>query len=211
MKIKKFTFNPFQENTYVLYDETGEAIVIDAGCFDEKEKMTLKGFIIDNHLILKQVINTHLHFDHQFGNKFLYENFHLKPQAHNEDEFLLENVTSQTKAFGLTANEEAQVLGTYIVDNQEIKFGNTLLKCIHVPGHSPGSLAFYCEKEKVIFVGDVLFSGSIGRTDLVLGSYDQLIASIKNKLMPLPDSVIVYSGHGPETTIGDEKLNNPFL
>ncbi len=211
MTIKTFTFNPFQENTYLLYDETNEAVVVDAGCIFEPEKQQLKKFIEDNKLTLKRIINTHLHLDHQFGNRFLYETFGLKPEACVEDEFLLEDVISKAKAFGFPMDEEAQPLGNYIIENQEINFGNSTLKAIHVPGHSPGSMAFYSEKDEVLFSGDVLFRGSIGRTDLVKGDYATLILSITRKLLPLPDLTVVYSGHGPSTTIGYEKVNNPYL
>jgi len=211
MTIKTFTFNPIQENTYLVYDETNEAVVIDAGCISDIEKRALKNYIEDNGLTLKRVLNTHLHFDHQFGNKFLYTTFGIMPEAGKEDEYLLENVIAQTRSFGMAVEEEAQPLGGYITDNQEIKFGNTTFKAFHVPGHSPGSMAFYDEKEGVLFAGDVLFRASIGRTDLPKGDYATLINSITNKLLPLPDSTVVYSGHGPATTIGFEKKNNPFL
>ena len=211
MKIKTFTFNPIQENTYLVYDESNEAVVIDAGCVSEIEKRALKNYIEDNELTLKRVLNTHLHFDHQFGNKFLFNTFGIKPEAGEEDEYLLENVISQTRSFGMAVDEEAQPLGGYITDNQEIKFGNTTFKALHVPGHSPGSMAFYDEKEGVLFAGDVLFRASIARTDLPKGDYATLILSITNKLLPLPDSTVVYSGHGPATTIGFERKNNPFL
>jgi len=211
MKIKTFTFNPIQENTYLVYDETNETVVIDAGCISEIEKRALKNYIDDNELTLKRVLNTHLHFDHQFGNKFLYTTFGIMPEAGKEDEYLLENVIAQTRSFGMAVDEEAQPLGGYITDNQEIKFGNTTFKAFHVPGHSPGSMAFYDEKEGVLFAGDVLFRASIGRTDLPKGDYATLINSITNKLLPLPDSTVVYSGHGPATTIGFERKNNPFL
>ncbi len=211
MTIKTFTFNPFQENTYLLYDETNEALVIDAGCIFDAEKQQIKTFISDNNLKLVRVINTHLHLDHQFGNRFLFETYGLKPEACVEDEFLLEDVAGKARAFGFTMEEEAQPIGEHIIENQEIKFGNSSLKAIHVPGHSPGSLAFYSEKDEVLFAGDVLFRGSIGRTDLEKGDYATLILSITKKLLPLPDSTVVYSGHGPSTTIGFEKINNSYL
>jgi len=211
MTIKTFTFNPIQENTYLVYDETNEAVVIDAGCVSEIEKRALKNYIEDNELTLKRVLNTHLHFDHQFGNKFLFTTYGIKPEAGKEDEYLLENVIAQTRSFGMAVDEEAQSLGGYITDNQEIKFGNTTLVALHVPGHSPGHMAFYDQKDGILFAGDVLFRGSIGRTDLPKGDYATLILSITNKLLPLPDSTVVYSGHGPSTTIGFERKNNPFL
>lgn len=211
MTIKIFTFNPFQENTYLLFDETKEAVLIDAGCITGTEKAILKRFIDENGLVLKRLINTHLHLDHQFGNKFIFTTFGLKPEASAEDEYLLENVVAQAYTFGLAVDEEAQPLGEYIIENQELKFGNSSLKTIHVPGHSPGSMAFYSEKEGVLFAGDVLFHGSIGRTDLPRGDYATLIQSITKKLLPLPDSTVVYCGHGPSTTIGYERKNNPYL
>jgi glyoxylase-like metal-dependent hydrolase (beta-lactamase superfamily II) len=211
MTIKTFTFNPFQENTYLLFDETKEAILIDAGCITETEKLTLKRFIDENGLTLKRLINTHLHLDHQFGNKFVADTFGLLPEANQQDEFLLANVVEQARSFGFSVEEEAQALGAYINEGDEIKFGNCSLKAIHVPGHSPGSLAFYSEKEGVVFAGDVLFRNSIGRTDLPYGDYATLILSITKKLLPLPDSTVVYCGHGPSTTIGSEKNSNPYL
>jgi len=211
MTIKTFTFNPIQENSYLVYDETLEAVVIDAGCISKVEKRALKQYIEDNNLTLKRVLNTHLHFDHQFGNRFLFETFGIKPEAGKEDEYLLENVIAQTRSFGMDVDEEAQPLGGYIIENQEIKFGNSAFTAFHVPGHSPGSMAFYAEKDGVLFAGDVLFRGSIGRTDLPGGDYATLIQSITQKLLPLPDSTVVYSGHGPQTTIGFEKKNNPFF
>jgi len=211
MTIKTFTFNPFQENTCLLFDETKEAVLIDAGCITETEKLTLKRFIDENGLTLKRLINTHLHLDHQFGNKFVADTFGLLPEANQQDEFLLANVVEQARSFGFSVEEEAQALGAYINEDDEIKFGNCSLKAIHVPGHSPGSLAFYSEKEGVVFAGDVLFRNSIGRTDLPYGDYATLILSITKKLLPLPDSTVVYCGHGPSTTIGSEKNSNQYL
>jgi len=211
MTIKTFTFNPFQENTYLLFDETNEAVLIDAGCIFEAEKQQLKRFIEQNNLTLKRVINTHLHLDHQFGNKFCFDTYGLSPEACEEDEYLLANVIAQAKTFGFPIDEEAQPLGAYLVEGQEIKFGNSSLKTIHVPGHSPGSMALYSEKEGFLIAGDVLFQGSIGRTDLPKGDYATLILSITKKLLTLPDSTVVYCGHGPATTIGSEKVNNPYL
>ena len=211
MVIKTFTFNPFQENTFILHDNTNEAVIIDAGCLNDGEKRLITHYFEENKLTLKRVINTHLHLDHQFGNKYLFDTFGVAPEAGQEDEFLLGNVAAQARSFGLPYNEETQPLSSYIIENQEIKFGNSSLKVIHVPGHSPGSMAFYSEKDGVLFAGDVLFQGSIGRTDLVKGDHATLILSITKKLLPLPDSTVVYCGHGPITTIGNEKKTNPYL
>jgi hydroxyacylglutathione hydrolase len=211
MTIKTFTFNPFQENTYLLFDDTKEAVVIDAGCILDYEKKQLSQFIETNNLTLKRVLNTHLHLDHQFGNKYLFDIFGVAPEAHSEDAYLLDTFVSQARSFGLVVEEKTQFLSRYISDSEELKFGNSTLKAIHVPGHSPGSIAFYSEHDGVLFSGDALFKSSIGRTDLPKGDYATLILSITKKLLPLPDTTVVYSGHGPTTTIGEEKLNNPYL
>lgn len=211
MTIKIFTFNPIQENTYVVHDETGEAIVIDAGCYFDEEKKKLKSYIDEQELTLKRVLNTHLHFDHQFGNKFLFETYGILPEAHPADEFLLQGVVAKAMIYGFPIQEDAQKIGNYLSEHQEIKFGNTLLRCILISGHSPGHLVFYNEKEHILFGGDVLFRGSIGRTDLERGDHATLIKNITEKLLVLPDQTVVYPGHGPATTIGEEKETNPFL
>lgn len=211
MTIKTFTFSPFQENTYLVFDETHEAVLIDAGCFNENEQNQLKNYIQENNLNLKRLLNTHLHLDHQFGNRFVTETYGIKPEAAKEDEFLIDRMPNQARMFGLPFSGEAQALRAHIIDNQEFNVGNMKFKALHVPGHSPGSMAFYFENEGVLFAGDVLFNGSIGRTDLEQGDYATLIRAIQNRLLPLPDSTVVYSGHGPTTTIGNEKVNNPYL
>lgn len=211
MTIKTFTFNPIQENTYVVNDETGEAIIIDAGCYFENEQKILCNYLEDNKLKLVRVLNTHLHLDHQFGNKFLFDTYRIAPEAHREDEFLLEKVKAGAVIYGFPIQESAQPIGKYLIENQNITFGNTVLKAIHVPGHSPGHLVFYNEKENVLFAGDVLFNGSIGRTDLERGDYATLIHNIIEKLLILPDETLVYPGHGPLTTIGRERVSNPYL
>ncbi|MFV0390872.1 MAG: MBL fold metallo-hydrolase [Paludibacteraceae bacterium] len=211
MNIKTFPFNPLQENTYVVWDETNEAVIIDAGMLSEQEKKRVTRFIEENKLKLTRVLNTHLHLDHQFGNKFLFDTYGIMPEGGIEDEFLLDSVHLSAEKWGLPYSEPAQRLGSYITDNQELYFGNTTFLALHTPGHSPGSHSLYCKQAGVVFVGDVLFKGSIGRTDFEQGSYDTLIRSIEERLFTLPDETIVYSGHGPTTTIGTEKQFNPFL
>ena len=211
MNVKVFPFNPLQENTYLIWDETGEAAVIDAGMLFDKEKERIKRFIEENQLTLIRVINTHLHFDHQFGNKFLHETYGIMPDAGAEDEFLLDSAHLVAKNWGIPYSEAVQHPGNYIADNQIINFGNTSLIALHTPGHSPGSYSFYCEEAGMVFAGDVLFNGSIGRTDFVKGDYATLIKSIEERLMTLPDETVVYCGHGPSTTIGYERQYNPFL
>lgn len=211
MTIKTFIFNPFQENTYLLYDESKEAIIIDAGCLYKNEEQILQNFIADNNLVLKRVINTHLHLDHQFGNRFLFDTYGIAPEAHADDEILNNTYERQLMVFGIDKAGKAQKLKGYLSDNEIIKFGNSELTAIHCPGHSPGSLVFYSKSENCIFAGDVLFRGSIGRTDLPGGDYSTLIHSITNRLLVLPESTFVYSGHGPCTSIDYEKQHNPFI
>ncbi len=211
MKVKQFVFNMFQENTYLIWDETGEAAIIDAGMLFDREKSEIKTFIEEEGLKPVLLLNTHLHLDHQFGNKFIHDTYGLEPLAGEEDEFLLEKIHAGAAAYGIPYTEPIQYPGSHIADNQEIKFGNTVLKALHTPGHSPGSFSFYNEKAGVVFSGDALFSGSIGRTDFEKGDYATLIGAIQNRLLPLPDETVVYSGHGPSTTIGEERESNPYL
>ncbi len=211
MNIKTFEFNPISENTYVVYDETNECVIIDAGCFFPEEKNELLDFILDNDLIVKHLLNTHLHFDHVFGNKFVLDQFGLKAFANDKDLFLLEAMPAQMRMFGFRDAEEAPEVGTIINENDIIEFGNQKFVVLAVPGHSPGSVAFYSENGECVFVGDALFRGSIGRTDLAGGSQSQLIESIRTRLLTLAPDTVVYPGHGPKTSIREEKKSNPFL
>lgn len=211
MNIKIFEFNPIAENTYVLYDETNECVIIDAGCYYADEKQELLNFIVDNNLIVKHLLNTHLHFDHVFGNSFVLDQFQLKTKAHQADEFLLEGMPAQMRMFGFKDGEDAPAIGTYIKENDTIEFGNQRLIIFEVPGHSPGSVAFYSAEGNCVIVGDALFRGSIGRTDLARGNQEQLLNAIQQKLFTLPADTVVYPGHGPKTTIGSEMATNPFF
>lgn len=212
MDVKIFEFNPISENTYIAYDETKECVIIDAGCFFPDEKILLLNFILDNDLVVKHLLNTHLHFDHVFGNNFIYEQFHLETEANKADEFLLEQMPKQLQMFGFK-NEDVQIpkIGKYLNENDVVTFGNQRLIVLQIPGHSPGSIVFYNQEAGCVFVGDVLFRGSVGRSDLVGGNHQQLIDGIKAKLLTLPKETIVYSGHGPLTTIGDEIKSNFYL
>ncbi len=211
MRVRRFEFNPFPVNTFVLYDDTNECVVIDAGMLYDEENNILTSFIADNNLQIKHLLNTHLHFDHLLGNPFMWKKFGLKTKAHKGDMFLLERAKEQAAMFGVSMKDEEILVDKYIDENDIITFGNTTLRILHVPGHSPGSLVFYSEADKCLFAGDVLFRGSIGRTDLPGGDFEELIYGINQKLLSLPDDVIVYSGHGPSTTIEYEKKYNPFL
>ncbi|WP_321332090.1 MBL fold metallo-hydrolase [uncultured Bacteroides sp.] len=211
MKIKRFEFNMFPVNCYVIWDDTKEATVIDAGCFYEEEKQALKNFLLTNELDVKHLLNTHLHLDHIFGNPFMLKEFGLQAEACQIDEFWLENAPKQSRMFGFELKEAPVPLGKYLHDGDKVAFGNITLECIHVPGHSPGSLVFYCKAENCMFSGDVLFQGSIGRADLAGGNFDELKEHICSRLFVLPNETIVYPGHGAPTTIGIEKAENPFF
>lgn len=211
MHIKSFQFNPFQENTYVLSDDTREAVIIDCGCLSPNEDERLMLFLETERLTVKRVLNTHLHLDHSFGNYSAAHTLGILPEAHQADEFLIGQMVSQSQAFGIQGAVREQPLGGYLHEGDVISFGRTQLEVLHVPGHSPGSICFYCRAENAIFVGDVLFAGSIGRTDLPKGNYEELITGIQKKILTLPDDTVVYSGHGPATTIGNERVNNPYL
>jgi len=212
MNVKIFEFNPISENTYVAYDETNECVIIDPGCFFPEEKALLLDFILDNDLVIKHLLNTHLHFDHVFGNHFIYEQFNLETEANKDDEFLLEQLPTQMKMFGFSSEGvEVPKIGKYLVENDVVTFGNQRMVVLKIPGHSPGSIVFYNEEAGCVFVGDVLFRGSVGRSDLVGGNHQQLIDGIKEKLLKLPLDTVVYSGHGPLTTIREEMRNNFYL
>lgn len=210
MQIARFTFNSFMENTYVLYDDTGECVIVDPGCFDREEQDELEKFITNGKLQPVRLLLTHCHIDHVLGNTFVYERYGLRPHIHPEDEFLLRAIPSYAAGFGLQVPPSPEPLITF-AEGGTIQFGNSLLKLIHAPGHSPGSVCFYHKESGNLISGDVLFEGSIGRTDLPGGNYDTLMHSIINKLLQLPADTVVHPGHGPETSIGFEKGNNPFI
>lgn len=210
ISIKSFVFGPFQENTYILYDETKECIIIDPGCYDNRERNELASFIEDNKLKPVKLINTHCHLDHIFGNGFVADTYTLKLEINKQDQPVLDSYLMSAKMYGLNAAPSPQP-SAYLNEGDIISFGNSTLEILFTPGHSPGSITFYNREQKVMIAGDVLFYGSIGRSDLPGGNSATLISSIKNKLFPLGDNYTVYSGHGPSTTIGFERMNNPFL
>lgn len=210
INVHYFPFGPFQENTYVLWDETNDCIVLDPGNNNAFENKKLSDFISQNNLNVKRLILTHAHIDHINGNKYIFDTYALLPEVHKDDVFFIEKHTASANMYGLTV-EQSPMPVAFITEGDEIKFGNSVLKTLHTPGHSPGSISFYNLEDKFIIGGDVLFYGSIGRSDLPMGDHDTLIKSIKEKLMPLGDDMKVYSGHGTPTTIGFERLNNPFL
>lgn len=208
--IKSFVFNPFQVNSFVVYDESGECLIIDASCYHENEFTTLFGFIEQQSLNPMAVLNTHGHVDHLTGTKRVCDKYSIGLTMHQNDQFLLENAVEQGRIFGFSI-ESPPKPESYLRDGETFHFGNSEIKAIHAPGHSPGSLVFYAEEAKFLIAGDVLFAGSIGRTDLPGGNYNQLINSIQSGLMVLPSDTRVFPGHGEETTIGKEREHNPFL
>lgn len=213
MKIKTFEFNPLGVNTYVLSDETKECVVIDAAFFYADEQELLFNYILDHDFVIRHLINTHLHFDHLFGVNALAEQYGLTLCYHPDDAFLLEGIPSQMQMFGFPSlhADYRPAEGRLLKEGDLLTFGNSTLQTLHVPGHSPGSVAFYEAGMGVLFSGDALFHSGIGRTDLPQGDYQMLIESIRSKLFTLPDETVVYPGHGPSTTIGYEKRHNPFV
>jgi hydroxyacylglutathione hydrolase len=210
IKVEKFVVNPLGENSFIISDETGECIFIDPGFYFEEEHQEIKDYVRDNNLNPVRITNTHCHFDHIMGVEFVRNEFKIPFYAHADDDFWVEKSTQQAEMFGFVMNAVAPV-DAYLVENEFVEFGNSSLKIIHILGHSPGHVVFYSEYDKILIAGDVLFYGSIGRTDLPGGNYETLISGIKNKLFDLPDDITVFCGHGPETKLGFEKRTNPFL
>jgi glyoxylase-like metal-dependent hydrolase (beta-lactamase superfamily II) len=210
MEIFKFIFSPIEENTYILADNSGDCAIIDCGCYDEEESARIEKFIRDKKLNPVLLLNTHCHLDHIFGNKFMLERYNLRTLSSELEEGNRKNAQEHAMLFGLSMDDPPEPAG-FIAHNQVIRFGKTELLALHVPGHTVGSLAFYSEKNGCVFTGDALFAGSIGRSDLPGGNFEQLIKSIENQLFVLPPATVVYSGHGNETTIGKEIKSNPFF
>lgn len=209
LQLQSFVFNPLQENTYVLFDETKECVIIDPGCYEREEQYDLADFIETNQLKVVKLLNTHGHVDHVLGNAFVKETYKTKLYIHEQDAATLKAVKVYAPHYGFFQYQEAEP-DIYLKEGDPVTFGNQSLDILFVPGHAPGHIAFYHAASKTLIGGDVLFYNSIGRTDLPGGNYDILINSIQQKFFTLPDEVTVYPGHGPETTIGYEKKTNPF-
>ena len=210
LQIKSFVFSPIQENTYILYNEFRECIIIDPGCYFDEEKEALKTFIEDDKLKPVLLLNTHCHLDHVFGNKFIAEKYSLTLHLHEKEQQVLAFAPTSGLMYNMPFDNYT---GEFLLlkEGDIIKLGDDELKVIEAPGHSPGSVCFYCTAQNFVIGGDVLFQRSIGRTDLPGGSHETLLKNIRQKLLVLPEETIVYSGHGLPTTIGDEKKYNPFL
>jgi len=211
LTVQSFTFNAFQENSYILYDDvTKECFIIDPGCSNESEDHQFLDFIKEHQLKPIRLLNTHCHIDHVLGNQLIHETFELKLEAHQLELPLLASCQQVSQMYGIPFRGSPEI-EMFLEEGNTIQLGEHRLDIFLTPGHSPGSICFYNAEYRILISGDVLFLGSIGRTDLPGGNYDVLMASISTKLLPLPDEVQVYSGHGLKTTIGNERANNPFL
>lgn len=210
-QIQMFEFNPFAENTYIIFDDTGACAIFDPGCYDFEERAVLKNFIEEKNLQPVRLINTHCHLDHVFGNAFVAKTWELGLEIHIGELPVLQRFPQVCQMYGVPYSDAPPMPSRFIEAGEIVEFGNTRLKALFTPGHSPASLSFYCADEGFVIAGDVLFYESIGRTDLPGGDMDTLLKSIRSQLFMLPDETLVYPGHGPATTIRHEKEYNPFL
>ena len=210
INIETFVFNPFQENTYLLYDHTGECIIVDAGCYEQQERDMLVEYLDEHGLRPVKLVNTHCHVDHILGVAYLARHYKLPLFIHPGEKSLFSHSRNQADLFGLSLELPPEPEG-FLNEGDLLSFGESALDVIHIPGHSPGGILFYSAGQKFLLSGDVLFLQSIGRTDLPGGDYDSLVAGIKEKLLGLDPDTRVYPGHGPSTSIGEEKASNPFL
>lgn len=208
--IKKFVFNTFMVNTYILFDESGEAVIVDAACYETREQEALRSFITEHNLRLVRNLNTHCHVDHVLGNPFIAASFGVNPEYHEKSLPFFGTMKEIGSSFGYAVGQPPAT-ARFLDDGEVITFGRSSLEVLYTPGHADGSVCFYNEKQQFVITGDVLFKDTIGRTDLPSGDFDLLMRSIKTRLFSLPDDTTVYPGHGPETSIGYEKVNNPFI
>lgn len=210
LNVKIFQFNPLQENTYLIFNEQLQCIIIDPGCYTDKEQQAISQFIESKHLQPFLLVNTHCHLDHVFGNKFIHERYGLELHIHEGEQKVLEMAPTSGLMWNLPFDNYQGKLH-FLDASTPIQIGDDQLEVIFTPGHSPASISFYSKKSDLLISGDVLFRESVGRTDLPGGNPDVLAESIRNKLYVLPDETMVYPGHGIPTTIGHEKKHNPFI
>jgi glyoxylase-like metal-dependent hydrolase (beta-lactamase superfamily II) len=210
MTVHTFTFNALQENTYVVFDESKECAIVDPGCYDNEERKELDDFIESNKLIPRLLLNTHCHVDHVLGNFFVSQKYNLAVQTSEIEEAQLRSVKLYAPVYGFASYQESTI-GKYLKEGDILMFGKSELSVLFVPGHSPGHLAFLNLEQKICLAGDVLFRNSIGRSDLPGGNYAHLEKSIKTKLYTLPNDITIFPGHGPTTSIGFEKVSNPYV
>jgi hydroxyacylglutathione hydrolase len=210
LTVQPFTFNPVQENTYVVYNEKGQCCIIDPGCYFAKEEQELKDFVAQNELKPVYLLNTHCHLDHIFGNRFIHKTFGLVLHINKLEKPVLEYGPASGQLWQMPFdNYDAEL--RFIEEGDDIRLGDDVLHVLFTPGHSPGHISFYSKENKFVISGDVLFEGSVGRTDLPGASFEILEESIRSKLYTLPEDTIVHPGHGGSTTIGDEMKSNPFV
>ena len=210
MKIYRAVFSPIEVNTYIITGDGKECIIIDCGCYGHDEEKKLEEMLESGSLEPVMLLDTHCHLDHVFGNRFMLERYGLRPRFHEGDRFNYKNAPKHSLMFGLSMEEPPEP-EEYLADGEMITAAGLTLKVIAVPGHSPGGIAFYSETDGVVFTGDALFAGSIGRSDLPGGDHEQLMENIRRGLFTLPPDTVVYPGHGPETTIREEIAHNPFF
>ncbi len=210
LTVQQFTFNPLAENTFILYNEMQECCIIDPGCYFGNERNELKEFIQEKGLRPKYLLNTHGHLDHVFGNRFIADTYGLKPHLHEKEKQVFDFAPVSALRWGLPFDPYKGDC-IFLREGDTVRLGNDLLTVLFTPGHSPGHISYYCNAQDFVIAGDVLFRESIGRTDLPGGDFDTLQRSIKEQLYVLPNDTLVYTGHGPETTIGHEKVHNPFV
>lgn len=211
IEVAKLTFNPFQENTYLLFDETKECIIVDPGCYTTEEQVTLEQYIEEKELKPVRLINTHSHIDHILGNAFVCKQYNLLPEIHPLDLQTQKAVPSYAHVYGFNGYVPSPEPNSFLSIKEPVRFGNSELELRFVPGHAPGHVVLIAHEEELVINGDCLFLGSIGRTDLPGGNLNTLLSSIQSELFTLPDNYTVFCGHGPETTIGFEKERNPYF
>ena len=211
LEVKKFTFNPFSENTFIISNKFNDAIIIDPGCYYKEELKEIDDYISQNCLKIHAVLHTHSHLDHMFGTAYILENYNVNLWIHKNDEITYESFEKVCDLYGIPNIQFPQKSPLFFNADNRININDIEFQIFNVPGHSPGHVAFYNKENNFVINGDCLFENSIGRTDLPGGNHDQLLKSIKENLFVLPDQTIVYTGHGNETTIGKEKRTNPFL
>ncbi|CVI68406.1 putative metallo-hydrolase [Alistipes sp. CHKCI003] len=210
MKTACLTFNPIQENTYVVWDDTLECVVVDAGNSTERENAALRNFIEQHGLKPVAAVNTHGHFDHVLGVEWLRRTYGIPFALSSKDRFLLDGAETGSTVYGVKVGAMPSV-DLDLDEEPEIRFGRTSLQVIPTPGHTPGHVSLYEPESKTLFTGDTLFRESIGRTDLPGGDYSWIMRSILDRIVPLGEEVRICPGHGPESTIGHELLYNPFI
>ncbi len=210
LEVKSFMFNPFQENTFLLFNEQKEVLIIDPGAYFEPERKTLLNYLSAEKLTPVRLLNTHCHIDHLFGNRLIFDHFGLRPEFHKWEKPVFEGAVKASTLYNIPFEGSPKPSG-FLTETDKIRLGEDTLSILLTPGHSPGSLCFYCEKQGFLIGGDVLFRESIGRTDLPGGDYSTLEHSIREKLYQLPEETVIYPGHGPITTVGHEKASNPFV